>query len=109
QPRLKGVPDYRQGGRSIPKISVTAAVGSDGKRYVGLINTHPRDGEQIHIEGSTPITKASGRILTGASLDAHNTFDEPNLVHPVPIELTGSKGSLEVSLPPHSVLVLALD
>jgi hypothetical protein len=30
-------------------------------------------------------------------------------VRPTPIELTGSQGRLEVTLPPRSILVLALD
>ena len=106
---VRGGPDYRQGAQGIPKISATAGLGSDGKLYLGLINTHPRDAEQIRIDRSSPITKASGRMLTGASLDAHNTFAEPNRVHPTTVELTGSKGSLEVALPPRSILVLALE
>jgi alpha-N-arabinofuranosidase len=106
---VRGAPDYRNGGRGIPKISATAARGTDGKLYVALVNTHPREGEQVRIDRSSAILKASGRMLTGASLDAHNTFAEPNRVRPTPIELTGSKGGVEVALPPRSILVLALD
>jgi alpha-N-arabinofuranosidase len=106
---VRGAPNYQQGGRSIPKISTTAALGADGKLYVALVNTHPREAEKIRIDRSSPITKASGRMLTGSSLDAHNTFAEPNRVRPTPIELTGSKGSLEVELAPRSIVVLALE
>jgi alpha-N-arabinofuranosidase len=106
---VQGAPEYRQGGKAISKISATAARGTDGKLYLGLVNTHPRDSEQVRIDRSSPLTKASGRMLTGASLDAHNTFAEPNRVRPTPIELTGSNGRLEVTLPPRSILVVALD
>jgi len=106
---VRGAPEYRQGGQSIPKISATAALGTDGKLYLGLVNSHPRDSEQIRVESSTPVAKASGRMLTGASLDAHNTFAEPNRVRPTPVELPGSKGGLEISLPPRSILILALE
>jgi alpha-L-arabinofuranosidase len=106
---VRGAPDYRHGERGIPKISATAALGNDGKLYLGLVNTHPRESEQVHIDRSKPITKASGRMLTGASLDAHNTFAEPNRVRPTTVELTGAKGSLAVTLPPRSIFVLALD
>ena len=106
---VRGAADYRQGAQSIPKISATAALGSDGKLYVGLVNTHPRDAEQVHIDRSSPISKASGRMLTGDSLDAHNTFAEPNRVRPTTVELTGSKGGVDVTLPPRSILVLALE
>lgn len=106
---VRGAPEYRQGERSIPKVSATAAVGKDGKLYVGLVNTHPEQGEQVRVTAAKPITKASGRLLTGSSLDAHNTFSEPNRVLPTPIELAGTKGTLEVALPPKSILVVALD
>jgi alpha-L-arabinofuranosidase len=106
---VRGAPDYRHGGQSIPKISATAGLGSDGKLYLALVNTHPRDGEQVRVEGSSPITHASGRMLTGSSLDAHNTFAEPNRLRPTAVELTAAKGSLEVALPPRSIVVLALD
>jgi alpha-N-arabinofuranosidase len=74
-----------------------------------LVNTHPRDAEAVRVDGSMPITKASGRLLTGSSLDAHNTFAEPNRVSPTPVELTGSDGSVAITLPPRSIVVLALD
>ena len=106
---VRGGLDYRNGGRGIPKVSATAALGTDGKLYLGLVNTHPREAEQVRIDRSSPILKASGRMLTGASLDAHNTFAEPNRVRPTPIELTGSKGGLDVALPPRSILVVALE
>jgi alpha-N-arabinofuranosidase len=106
---VQGAPEYRQAGKSIPKVSATAAVGSDGKLYLALVNTHPRDAETVRVEGSKPFTKASGRMLTGASLDAHNTFAEPNRVRPTTVELTAAKGSVEVALAPRSILVVALE
>jgi len=106
---VRGGSDYRLGGKAIPKLSVTAAVGSDGKLYLGLVNTHPKDAEQVRVERSKPITKASGRMLTGASLDAHNTFAEPNRVRPTNVEFTAAKGTLDVAVPPRSIVVLALE
>ena len=106
---VRGAPDYRQGAQSIPKISATAAVGRDGKLYLGLVNTHPRDAEKIRVDNSRPLSRASGRLLTGNSLDAHNTFDDPKQVSPTAIELSGSQGSVELTLPPRSIMVLGLD
>jgi alpha-N-arabinofuranosidase len=51
----------------------------------------------------------SGRILTANSLDAHNTFDKPDVVKPADFsgaKLDGDKLSAEI--PPHSVVVLTL-
>jgi alpha-L-arabinofuranosidase len=106
---VRGAPEYRQGAQAIPKISATAGLGSDGKLYLALVNTHPRDGEQVRVDGSRPITRAIGRMLAGSSLDAHNTFAEPNRVRPTAVELAGAKGSLEVTLPARSILVVALE
>jgi alpha-N-arabinofuranosidase len=42
-------------------------------------------------------------------MDARNTFDAPNAIHPVPF--TGASlagGNLSLSLPPKSVVVLTL-
>ncbi len=106
---VQGAPAYRQGGQSVPKVSATAARGTDGKLYVGLINTHPRDAEVVRVDGAQPITRGSGRMLTGASTDAHNTFAQPNSVKPTPVELSGANGKLEVPLPPRSIVVLRLE
>ena len=63
----------------------------------------------MRVEISKPIAKASGRLLTGGSLDAHNTFADPDRVHPTPLELTGSNGKLEIALPPRSIAVVSLE
>lgn len=106
---VRGAPNYAQAGKRIPKLSATAARGKDGKLYLGLVNAHPRDAERVRVDASTPIFGASGRLLTGDALDAHNTFAEPNRVRPTPIEIEGTGGHLELELPPKSILVVALE
>ncbi|MMZ71785.1 Intracellular exo-alpha-L-arabinofuranosidase 2 [compost metagenome] len=52
---------------------------------------------------------ATGSTLTGHSIDAHNTFDQPDAVKPQPFEsfqLDG--GKLTVNLPAMSVTTLEL-
>jgi alpha-N-arabinofuranosidase len=106
---VRGAPEIGQGGERIPKISTTAARGTDGKLYLGLINTHPRDSERVVVNAAGPIKQARGRLLTGEVIDAHNTFAEPNRVHPTPVQLQGVNGQLEIALPPRSVMVVALE
>ena len=51
----------------------------------------------------------SGRVLTASAVQAHDTFDQPNLVRPVPF--TGARllgGTLSLELPPMSVVALEL-
>jgi alpha-N-arabinofuranosidase len=51
-----------------------------------------------------------GEILTASALDAHNTFENPDAVHP--IRFTGAtlkSGQLSLTLPAKSVAVLNVE
>jgi alpha-N-arabinofuranosidase len=51
----------------------------------------------------------SGRILASKAVQDHNTFAEPERVHPVVFKEFSREGDLlRVSLPPCAVVVLAL-
>ncbi len=73
-------PTYKQGQYAIAQVDVSAARGADGKLYLSLVNTDPNRPAHVttNLSGS-----ASGQILTAPIMDAHNTFDAPNAVHPV--------------------------
>ncbi len=106
---VQGAPRYQQKSEWIEKVSASAAIGKDGKLYVGLINTHPKEAERVVVAAAKPIGKAVGRSLSGATLDAHNTFAAPNQVKPVPVEFKGDGGRVAIDLPPKSIMVLALE
>ncbi len=68
-------------------------------------NAHP---VTIALDGVNPAA-ASGRILTGGAMDAHNDFDRPNVVAPAAFNgARVSGGSVSVTLPAKSVVVLQL-
>jgi alpha-N-arabinofuranosidase len=51
----------------------------------------------------------SGRILSSAQIRDFNSFDQPNRIKPEPFNGVKRVGqSLELSIPPGSVIVLAL-
>jgi alpha-N-arabinofuranosidase len=51
----------------------------------------------------------TGRILTAAEMNAHNTFDAPDAVHPVAFTGATLDGAiLMLALPAKSVVVLEL-
>jgi len=55
------------------------------------------------------VSRVSGRVLTAAAMNAHNTFDHPAAVQPAPFtgaRLSGAK--ITVDLPPKSVVLLEL-
>jgi alpha-N-arabinofuranosidase len=102
-PATTDSPDYVAG---VPMVDVAAARGRDGKVYLALVNTDPE--KQAHLLTNLTGT-AHGRILTGPAMDSHNSFDAPNLVHPVPFNGSNDGGKLTFDLPPRSVAVVSLD
>ena len=56
------------------------------------------------------MSRVTGRILTAPTMQAHNTFDQPDAVRPAPF--TGARlagATLTVELPAKSVVVLELN
>ena len=53
-------------------------------------------------------SSAQGRVLTAKAMDAHNTVDQPEQVHPVKISGKRDGAALVIRLPPMSVSVLRL-
>jgi alpha-N-arabinofuranosidase len=103
-------PDYADDGLSVPAISVSAARDSAGEIVYSLVNRDPKRAVKVSttIEGAKA-KKVSGLVLTGSTMDAHNTFDKPDRVQPVEFhDARLTKGTLEVDLPAKSVVVLKL-
>ncbi len=102
--------DYQYDKWSVPQVSASAAKTEDGTIVIGLANLDPHNAASISamIEGAQP-GKVSGEILTAEAMDAHNTFEKPDAIHPVVFngaKLSGDK--LTAALPPKSVVVLHL-
>lgn len=103
-------PDYVFGSDKVPAIDVTAARGTDGAIYVGLVNADPHQDADVALAlDGVKEGRISGQLLTGAAMDSRNDFGKPEGVHPVPF--TGARwsgGNLEVHMPSKSVVVLKL-
>ncbi|GAA0529488.1 alpha-L-arabinofuranosidase C-terminal domain-containing protein [Rhizomicrobium palustre] len=101
---------YSYGGVTIPQVSASAAKAKDGSIVIGLANLDPHKPASIAaaLDGVKG-TVVSGQILTGDAMDAHNSFEKPDVVHPV--AFTGaslSGGKLTATLPAKSVVVLTI-
>ncbi|MGA2260841.1 MAG: alpha-N-arabinofuranosidase [Acidobacteriota bacterium] len=102
--------DYVFENDRIPAISMSASKDSAGRIHITFCNLDPRNANTISVSlrGAIP-TKVSGHILTSDSMNAHNTFDKPDVV-----KITDFSGArlteegLEVQLPSKSVVVLEL-
>jgi alpha-N-arabinofuranosidase len=103
-------PEYKFGDVSIPAISATASRDIAGKLHLSLVNIDPHRDAQlaVHVAGLNAM-HVSGRLLTAGSMDAHNTFDQPEAVNPVPFtDAMLARGVLRLNVPARSVVVLEL-
>ena len=104
-------PDYVFGQGTIPMVSASATRAADRSAvHLSLANTSPSQPATLTVKlaGVTPKSVA-GRVLTGTTMNAHNTFDAPDVVKPTIFEGAALIGdSLEVRLPAKSVVILTL-
>lgn len=103
-------PEYSYDKMSVPAISVSAARDKKGELVYALTNLDPDRAVNVTttIDGASPTT-VHGTVLTAAKMDAHNSFAKPDQVHPVAFDGASlSGGTLNVTLPPKSVVVLTL-
>jgi len=98
---------YRFGDITLPGVDAVAARGTDGKLWLALVNVDPNRAARIGTSFDGLVAKgAAGEVLTAADVDAHNTFDRPNLVAPRPFKGGMSGGELSFDLPPKSIAVV---
>ena len=106
---IKG-PDYKYGDKAIPAIGATASRDAKGLIHVSLVNVNPNEAIDVECDvAGAKVTTVTGRVLTAEAMDAHNTFDSPDAVHPV--AFTGAKlvdGKLVVHMPAKSIVALEL-
>lgn len=103
--------DYVLGNDKLPAISVSASKDKNGVTHISLVNIDASKPQTITIDmrGMTATT-VSGRILTSKKLQDYNSFEQPDKIQPTVFKdakLVG--GSLQVQLPPFSVVVLTLN
>jgi alpha-N-arabinofuranosidase len=99
-------PEYVQGSNHLPMVDVSAARTKDGKLVLAIVNTDPGHAVQLvtNLTGT-----AQGRILTAIAIDAHNTFDKPNMIQPVPFHGSTEGGKLSFDMPAKSVAVVTVN
>ena len=100
--------DYKQGEKEIPNLSASAAKSKGGKTWLTLVNLNPKEDLDVLVNPEGTFNKAKGSLLTAEEIDAHNTFDTPERVKPVPYKYSIEKGPLKIELPANSVLVVEL-
>jgi alpha-N-arabinofuranosidase len=99
-------PQYIQGDNHLPMVDVAAARGKNGKLVLSIVNTDPGHAVQVvtNLTGT-----AHGRILTAIAMDGHNSFDKPNMVHPLAFQSSTQDGKMSFDMPAKGVAVVTVD
>lgn len=101
---------YTLGDISVPGVSASAARGKDGKLYVALVNTNPKEAVDVAVNvAGEKVSGVKGRVLTSAAMDAHNTFEKPEAIKPAAFSAQAKGGKVTVKLPAKSVVVVAVE
>jgi alpha-N-arabinofuranosidase len=101
---------YQHADDSMPSLSLSASRDAAGKVHLTLCNFHPHEELELSCElrGMEP-RGVTGRALTAGAMNAHNTFEQPEAVAPLPFDealLVGNE--LRLKLPAKSVLAIEI-
>jgi alpha-L-arabinofuranosidase len=101
---------YGENGRGVPGISASAARAKDGKTYVALVNTNPREATDVvlNVAGQN-VNAVRGQVLTSDAMDAHNTFEHKDAIKPAPFSASAAGGKLTIKVPAKAVMVVAVE
>ncbi len=101
-------PWYSKDASAMPAVNASAIRDKAGRLHIGLVNVDPNHAATVtaKLSGLTP-NSVTGRILTGAGINAHNTFEQPTAIQPAAFTgATIEAGALKLVLPPKSVVML---
>lgn len=103
-------PAYNGAGQDLPMLVTSASRDAQGVIHVTVTNMNPnKDAKFVcALAGKMP-SSVSGRVLTDKAMNAHNTFDAPNAVKPVPLKgLSIDGNSIQGTIPSKSVVVITV-
>ena len=102
--------NYEVGKDKLPSVSASASRDKAGKIHISLVNLNPNKPQEVTVNLKGITAKAvTGRVLTSAKVQDHNTFDSPAKVKPAVFNGAKLNGDdLTVTLPPIAVVVLEM-
>jgi alpha-N-arabinofuranosidase len=103
--------DYVMGNRKLPAVSASASRDKQGLTHISLVNIDASKTQTIEIDlqGASYNGAITGRILTSAKMQDHNTFEKPETIKPAVFKnFKKTSNLLSVTLPPFSVVVLEM-
>ncbi len=102
--------DYVLGKEKLPAISVSASKDKNGVIHISLANIDANKSQDISLDiNDAKYSSVTGKIITSKKLQDYNSFDKPGKIQPTVFNNAKIyNNSLQVKLPPFSVVVLTL-
>ncbi|WP_226667933.1 alpha-N-arabinofuranosidase [Metabacillus litoralis] len=103
---------YKYNDQEVEQVSVSASKDKEGKVNISLYNIDHKESSTITLQLrglKEEISGITGTILTADTIDAHNSFEQPDLVTTTEFtEFKIENDQLVVTLPPMSVVLLTI-
>jgi alpha-N-arabinofuranosidase len=89
-------------------VSGSASLG-DQTLFLTLTNCHAENDVEVTVRllGDARANGGTARVLTG-EIHAHNTFDAPEMIKPIPMPLQAQGKEIALNLPPASVVAIEI-
>jgi len=101
--------NYKVGNISLPRVDAIAAKGKDGNIYVAVTNIDPNNTAYIDLSfDGYSIVNVTGETLYATTIDAINTFENPDNVSPKELNASVSGSNLTANVQPQSVTVFSI-
>ena len=101
---------YAGADADMPVIHASASLDAEKKIHLSLCNVHDSESKELRcqLRGAAP-TEVTGQVLTGPAINAHNTFEQPDLVRPVEFDSYSLHGDvLTIEMPARALVALEL-
>jgi alpha-N-arabinofuranosidase len=107
---LHGVATRAVAGTDLALLSASAST-TGATALISVTNLDAEGGVDLELDlRGSPVGAATGRVLTAASITAHNTVAAATAVQPQPLrEVEVVDGSLRVTVPPHAFATVELE
>lgn len=105
------VDTLKYGEKEYPQVSASASKTEDGVVNITLCNLDRENAVSLNLDvrGDVQASDVSGRIITADTMDARNTFEDPENVKPVTFtDFNISGNTLNIELPAMSVVALSI-
>ncbi len=104
--------DYTMDGKTVKQLHASASRDAAGRITITICNLDHANGAKVELDlrGISAVSSVSGRVLTADSIQAHNTFEQPDAVKPVAFSGIQTEGTRVIAeLPSKSVVTLTVE